>query len=80
MAANQLAGLCSRDGGYAEAEALYRRALAIREKVFGPDHAYVAETLEGLTKVCEKTGRATEAQELAARAACIRAQAASASS
>jgi hypothetical protein len=37
----------------------------------------VAETLEGLAKVCEQTGRTAEAQELAARAKRIRAQAAS---
>ena len=48
------------------------RALAIREKVFGPDHPFVAEVLEGLTKVCEQTGRTAEAQELSARAKAIR--------
>jgi hypothetical protein len=55
------------------------RALTIREKVFGPDHTFTAETLEGLTKVCEQTGRAAEAQELAARAKRIRARAQAAS-
>jgi hypothetical protein len=74
--ANLLAGICGRDGRHSEAEALYRRALAIREKVFGPDHPFVAETLEGLAKVCEQTGRTAEAQELSARAKRIRAQAA----
>jgi len=32
----------------------------------------VAETLDGLAKVCEQTGRAAEAQELTARAKRIR--------
>jgi tetratricopeptide (TPR) repeat protein len=77
--ANRLAGLCSRDGRYAEAEALYRRALAIREKTFGPDHIHVAEPLEGLAKVCEQTGRADEAQEFSARAQAIRERAQAAS-
>ena len=45
-----------------------------REKVFGPDHVFVAETLDGPAKVCEQTGRAAEAQELSARAERIRAQ------
>ena len=46
----------------------------IREKVFGADHPFVAEVLDGLTKVCEQTGRTAEAQELTARAQRIRAQ------
>jgi len=50
-------------------------ALSIRVKVFGPDHVFVAEPLEGLAKVCEQTGRAAEAQEFSARATRIRAQA-----
>jgi hypothetical protein len=32
----------------------------------------VAETLEGLAKVCEQPGRAAEAQDLSARAKSIR--------
>jgi hypothetical protein len=70
-----LAELSEKTGRTSEAEALYRRALAIREKAFGPDHPYTAETLDGLAKVCEQTGRAAEAQELSARAQRTRAQA-----
>jgi hypothetical protein len=51
------------------------RALTIREKVFGPDNPSVVKTLEGPAKVCEQTGRAAEAQELAERAKRSRAQA-----
>jgi len=47
-------------------------ALAIREKVFGPDHALGAETLGVLARVCGQTGRVAEAQELDARAKAIR--------
>ena len=39
-----LRGLLSRhhnQGNYAEAEALYRRALAVREKALDPDHPVV---------------------------------------
>jgi len=50
-------------------------ALSIRVKVFGPDNIFVAETLDGLAKVCEQTARAAEAREISARATRIRAQA-----
>jgi len=66
-----LADLCCRAGRSAEAESLYRRVLAVREKVFGPYHTLTAETLEGLAKVCEQSGRAVEAQELSSRAKAI---------
>ena len=39
---NNLAVLYSDQGRYAEAEPLYKRALAIREKALGPDHPDVA--------------------------------------
>ena len=35
-------------GRYAEAEPLYERALAIREKALGPDHPDVATSLNNL--------------------------------
>ena len=35
-------------GKYEEAEPLYKRSLAIREKVFGEDHPSVATTLNNL--------------------------------
>ena len=35
-------------GRYADAEPLYKRALAIYEKALGPDHPYVATTLNNL--------------------------------
>ena len=35
---NNLAGLYQTQGRYAEAEPLYKRALAIYEKALGPDH------------------------------------------
>ena len=39
---NNLARLYDDQGRYAEAEPLYKRALAIREKALGPDHPDVA--------------------------------------
>ncbi len=42
---NILAGLYNHQGRYTDAERLYPRALAIREKVLGPEHPYVATCL-----------------------------------
>ena len=39
---NNLAHLYRAQGRYADAEPLYKRALAIREKALGPDHPDVA--------------------------------------
>ncbi len=43
---NNLALLYSEQGKYAEAEPLYKRALEIDKKTFGPDHPDVAVVLE----------------------------------
>lgn len=43
-----LAGLCTRQGDFAQAEALYQQALAIQEQALGPEHLDVAENLSGL--------------------------------
>ena len=42
---NTLAYFYEKQGRYADAEPLYQRALAIREKEFGPDHPNVAQSL-----------------------------------
>ncbi len=69
-----LALLYNTQGRYAEAEPLYKRALAIWEKALGPDHPNVATTLENYAAVLRKTGRTTEAVKLEARAKAIRAK------
>ncbi len=61
-------------GRYAEAEPLYKRALAIREKALGPEHPSVATSLENYAARLRKTGRSTEAAKLEARAKAIRAK------
>ena len=43
---NNLAVLYDNQGRYAEAEPLYKRSLAIREKALGPDHPDVATVAE----------------------------------
>jgi hypothetical protein len=45
---------------YAEAEPLYTRALAIREKVLGNDHPYTKATRRDLQKLRQLTAPATE--------------------
>lgn len=55
-------------GSYDEAEALQRRSLEIRERLFGPDHVDVAASLQGVADVFENRGRYAEAGELYRRA------------
>ena len=43
---NNLAGSIRNQGRYADAEPLYKRSLAIREKALGPDHPDVARFAE----------------------------------
>ncbi len=61
-------------GRYAEAEPLYKRALAILEKALGPDHPDVATTLENYAALLRKTGRTTEATKMEARGKAVRAK------
>ena len=59
---------------YDEAEPLFQRALAIREKALGPDHPNVALSLENYAALLRETGRGAEANKLEARAKAIRAR------
>ena len=58
----------------AEAEPLYKRALAIWEKALGPEHPNVVNGLENYAALLRKTGRTTKATEMEARAKAIRAK------
>ena len=68
---NNLAGLYRAQGKYAEAEPLYRRALAIDEKALGPEHPDVARTLGNYADLLREIGRTVEAEELEERARAI---------
>ncbi len=46
---HDLGGIAYRQGKYAEAEQLYRQALAVREEVYGADDVTVAGTIEALS-------------------------------
>jgi tetratricopeptide (TPR) repeat protein len=59
-------------GRYGEAEPLYRRSLAISEKVLGSEHPDVAGTLNLLAVLYRSQGRYVEAEPLHQRALAIR--------
>ena len=66
--------LYQEEGRYAEAEPLYKRALAIREKALGPDHPdyfLVAQSLNKLAAFYGHQGRYAEAEPLYKRALAI---------
>jgi tetratricopeptide (TPR) repeat protein len=67
-----LARVHAVQGKYGEAESLFKKALAIFEMRFGPEHLYVAESLEGYAAVLRKMRREAEAGEAEARAKAIR--------
>ena len=56
---------------YAQAEPLYRRALAIDEESFGPGHPKVATDLNNLAQLLKATNRLAEAEPLMRRALAI---------
>jgi tetratricopeptide (TPR) repeat protein len=66
-----LAGFLEDTNRYNEAEPLYRRALAIDEKSYGPDHSDVGTNLNDLAVLLESTNRDGEAEPLFRRALAI---------
>ncbi len=71
---NNLANLYRAQSHHAQAEPLYQRSLAIREKVLGPEHPAVATSLENYAALLRQTARADEAERMEARAKAIRAK------
>ena len=61
-------------GKHAQAELLFRRAIAIDEKALGPEHPHVAIGLENYADLLRKMNRDAEAEKLEARAQAIRAK------
>lgn len=68
---NNLAALYKKQGRHAQAEPLYRRALAIRERAFGSAHPAVAQSLNNLGGLFLAQNRPAEAEPLYRRAAVI---------
>jgi CHAT domain-containing protein/tetratricopeptide (TPR) repeat protein len=71
-ALNNLAMVYNGQGKYADAEELYKRALATYEKSRSASQAAVASTLNNLANVYDQQGRYTEAEGLHRRALAIR--------
>jgi tetratricopeptide (TPR) repeat protein len=69
---NNLADLYRAQGRYADAEPLYKRSLAIREKALGADHPDVATSLNNLANLYRAQGRYADAEPLYKRALAIR--------
>ena len=59
-------------GRYADAEPMYRRSLAIYEKVLGRDHPDVADSLNNLAVLYRAQGRYADAEPLYRRSLAIR--------
>ena len=74
MEQSHLGALYREQGKYAQAEPLYRRALAIQEKALGPEHPQVATVLENYADLLRKMKRDAEADKMEARAQAIRAK------
>jgi serine/threonine protein kinase/tetratricopeptide (TPR) repeat protein len=72
QALNNLASIQDRLGRSADAEALHRRALAIREQALGPGHGDVAFSLNNLASVLWAQGRTDDAMAMFERALAIR--------
>ena len=60
---SNLAVLYEAQGRYADAEPLFKRALAIQEKALGPDHLDVANSLNNLAKDYWERGRYEDADQ-----------------
>jgi hypothetical protein len=56
-----------QSGRYADAEPLFKRSLAIREKALGPDHPAVALLLNNLAALHRAQGRYVDAEPLSKR-------------
>jgi tetratricopeptide (TPR) repeat protein len=69
--ANQYAVFLYARANYTQAEPLYRRALAIDEASFGPDHPDVARDLNNLALLLKATNRLSDAEPLYRRALAI---------
>ncbi len=71
---NRRAGVYHNLGEYAAAEELFKQAIEMLERAFGPEHPDVAVVLENYAALLRKMGRAKNAEETERRAAKIRAK------
>jgi tetratricopeptide (TPR) repeat protein len=71
MAVNNQANLLADTASYALAEPLYRKSLALTEKIHGPEHPNVAIHLSNLARLLHVTNRTAEAEPFMRRALAI---------
>ena len=69
--AHQLAKLLAAAGRVDEATALYRHAIAIKQRVLGPSDPEVATTLHNLALLLKAAGRVEEAELIWAEARAV---------
>jgi Flp pilus assembly protein TadD len=69
--AHQLAKQLATAGRVDEAAALYRQAIAMKQRVLGPNDPEVATTLHNLALLFKAAGRAEEAESLWAEARAV---------
>ncbi|KAJ5536988.1 Pfs NB-ARC and TPR domain protein [Penicillium frequentans] len=61
---NNLSLLYSNQGKLKEAEEIYQRALAGREKALSPDHTSTLDTINNLSILYSDQGKLKEAEEM----------------
>jgi tetratricopeptide (TPR) repeat protein len=74
MTLHNLAVLLRALGRHDEAEALYRRALALFRQALGPDHPKLITCLRSLARLLRDLGRTAEARALEDEARAARAR------
>ena len=74
MTLSLLGDACRDQGKHDEAEALFRRSLAILEKVLGPEHPDVAKPLQGWGRLHVARGDHASAEPVLKRALAVRRQ------
>jgi serine/threonine protein kinase len=69
---NNAGGVALSEHSFDVARELLEKALAIQERLRGPEHIFVADTLHNLATTCARIGRRTEAAAYATRTLAIR--------
>jgi tetratricopeptide (TPR) repeat protein len=69
--AYSLAEVARPQGRWDEAETFYKKAMAIDEKIYGPEHAEVLISIRGLAGLYREAERLDDAERLARRAAAM---------
>lgn len=71
ISAINLANCLRQQGRYAEAEPLYKQAITVKERAFGPLHSELIPVLENYAKMLRAAGRSAEADKMDHKAKAI---------